>query len=345
MIQASPQMADRLRKLKLRPVVTNAANAIVIDKLHRRIAAYNENHEPAGSPEGGEFAPSEDGTGGDPKDHVSLLPGNTYTNSDKEAVLAVKRSSRALWHSPGFDAVKQALDSVLAKGRTNKDLVVWRGLPLSNHTKEIINNLKPGYTFHFGTFQEATTKQSVAENFAGAWFPAHMGGSTKGCVLKISVPKGTPAIPTTALTRSRVKESGILFGRDTAYKVTKVYTSNNRTYADVDLVRQVQSVSADGSINWKSPSGPVGPDWYDAYIGTSPIPHDHAPSLKNPILTKIPTAQDGWKKGDSKKAKAKAMDDLVEIHKRLRRQTGKPEVSFPALNPVYPTGVTGSAKR
>src|ERR1017187_2914737 len=71
---------------------------------------------------------------------------------------------------------------------------------------------------------------------------------------------------------------------------------------------------ASGSVNWTSPSGPVGQDWFDVAIGICPIPNDHPPSLKNTILTKIPTAQDGFHKNDSKVAKAQAMKDLIEIH-------------------------------
>lgn len=95
-------------------------------------------------------------------------------------------------------------------------------------------------------------------------------------------------------------------------------------------------IHCDGSINWTSPAEPNGADWAEIYYGLSAIPHDHAPSLKNPIKTKIPLAQDGWKKGDSAKAKEQAMKDLVEIHKRLRRQIGKPEIAEVAGYPQFP---------
>jgi hypothetical protein len=90
-------------------------------------------------------------------------------------------------------------------------------------------------------------------------------------------------------------------------------------------------------VNWTSPSGPVGQDWFEVAIGICPIPHDHAPSLKNPIITKIPTAQDGFHKNDSKAAKAQAMKDLIEIHRHLRRQYGKPEIARTADFPLYPS--------
>jgi len=92
-----------------------------------------------------------------------------------------------------------------------------------------------------------------------------------------------------------------------------------------------------GTTNWSSPSGPTSPDWFDVVIGISPIPNDHPPSLKNPIKTKIPLSTDGWHKDDSKAAKKQARQDLVELHKRMRRQYGKPEIAETAQMPLYPT--------
>jgi hypothetical protein len=91
-----------------------------------------------------------------------------------------------------------------------------------------------------------------------------------------------------------------------------------------------------GSITWNSPSGPVGSDWYETYIGLAPQGNEHPPSLKNPKKTPVPTAQTGWKKGSSQREKKQARADMVEIHKRMRRQIGKPEVAHTALFPVYP---------
>src|ERR1039458_1790174 len=101
-----------------------------------------------------------------------------------------------------------------------------------------------------------------------------------------------------------------------------------------DLVKTLVNFQPDwkkgvtaNNVNWTSPSSPAGQDWFDVAIGICPIPNDHPPSLKNPILTKIPTAQDGWHKNDSKVAKAQALKDLVEIHKRMRRSFGKQEMA------------------
>ena len=105
----------------------------------------------------------------------------------------------------------------------------------------------------------------------------------------------------------------------------------------VEFVRLREIQAYTDGVTWTSPSGPVGSDWYETYIGPSPIPDDHPPSLKNPIHTKIPTAQDGWHVGDSKQARDQAMQDLVELHKRMRRQIGKPELSYGALYPLYPS--------
>lgn len=88
------------------------------------------------------------------------------------------------------------------------------------------------------------------------------------------------------------------------------------------------------NINWSSPASPSSPDFQQVNYGITPVPSTHAPSLRNPIKTKIPTAQEGWKKGDSAESRRQAMQDLVEIHKRLRRQTGKPEIAQQALMPA-----------
>lgn len=100
-----------------------------------------------------------------------------------------------------------------------------------------------------------------------------------------------------------------------------------------------RALAADGSINWTSPSGPVGSDWYEVVVGLSPVPSEHPPSLKNPKLTKIPTAQDGWKQGSSAKARKQALSDLVEIHKRLLKQ-GRPTLSRTAHYPLFPSIAT-----
>jgi hypothetical protein len=76
---------------------------------------------------------------------------------------------------------------------------------------------------------------------------------------------------------------------------------------------------------------------YFEYTGQlQPVGRFHPPSLKNPQQVKTPMAQDGWHKGASHKARQKALKDLAEIHKRLRRQIGKPELSRTADYPVFP---------
>jgi hypothetical protein len=91
------------------------------------------------------------------------------------------------------------------------------------------------------------------------------------------------------------------------------------------------------NITWGPTDGPVGSDYLEQYYWLSPINTNHPPSLKNPQKVKVPSARDGWEQGASKEARAKAMQDLVEIHKRIRRQFGKPEVTQGALFPLYPS--------
>jgi hypothetical protein len=80
----------------------------------------------------------------------------------------------------------------------------------------------------------------------------------------------------------------------------------------------------------------LGNEWFDYWANLQPLPNSHPPSLKNPQKVKIPTAQDGWKKGASKAARKQAMQDMVEIHKKLRRQIGRPTVSKTADYPIFP---------
>jgi hypothetical protein len=97
-----------------------------------------------------------------------------------------------------------------------------------------------------------------------------------------------------------------------------------------------QDVQA-SDINWTSPSSPAGGEYQDAFVGLSPIPTEHPPSLKNPIKTKIPTAQDGWRQGDSKASRRQAMKDLKTIHTKLRHQLGKPEIAIGVSDPIFPS--------
>jgi hypothetical protein len=329
MIIASPQMADRLRKIKLRPVTTSPATAIIIDKLHKRISAYNDDqprdsdgrwgsggtvthdqvHQMAGTDKLTESMSSAlqwYQSGGDRSINGPLRSG---TMTPEEL-----RDESKQWIGDNFKDIEQAFNSVTP---LPKDIVLYRGV-----SPEYAVGLKDGKEVTDKGFMSTTTSKDFADKASRGGTRGATG--VAGTVIAIRIPAGTRVLPMQDLNG----EQEVLLDRGTKLK----FTSSNT------------AIMADGSINWTSPSGPIGPDWYDAYIGTSPIPNDHPPSLKNPKLTKIPTAQDGWKKGDSKKAKDQAMDDLVEIHKRLRRQIGKPEISFPAKNPVYPTGVTGSAK-
>ena len=176
--------------------------------------------------------PDPEGTGGDPKDHVDLLPGRTYTQAEKDAVSNYKstsggtNSAALALATSGADFNKhvQSMDNALAKGRTNKDLVVWRGLS-GSYAQKLVDSMKPGFAFHPHYFQETSTKQATSDSFGSG-----------GCVLKIRAQAGTPAIPTTAITSSHSQEKGIIFGRNVYYRVNKVYKSNDKTYADVDLI-------------------------------------------------------------------------------------------------------------
>jgi hypothetical protein len=85
------------------------------------------------------------------------------------------------------------------------------------------------------SFQETSTHQPTSHStFAGS----------DKLVLKINVPKGTPVIPTTALTQSHSNEYGMIFSRHVQYSVNKLYQSNGKIYADVDLIHPGKKMSS-----------------------------------------------------------------------------------------------------
>lgn len=85
----------------------------------------------------------------------------------------------------------------------------------------------------------------------------------------------------------------------------------------------------------KATAPPVG--WFETYGSLSPVPTFHPPSLKNPIKVKQNDPTTGWKKDATKEQRKKAIQDLIEQHKRARRNIGKPEVSEVASFPLAPS--------
>lgn len=81
----------------------------------------------------------------------------------------------------------------------------------------------------------------------------------------------------------------------------------------------------------------TGSEYFQTAVGLAMVPQAHPPSLRNPQHVKQDTATDGWKHGASKQARAKAKEDLAEVLKRLRRQTGKPELAQTAAYPIFPS--------
>ena len=63
---------------------------------------------------------------------------------------------------------------------------------------------------------------------------------------------------------------------------------------------------------------------YETFQVVTPIPHSHPPSLKNAPKVEPETAQDGWRRGDSKKKKKRARKDLRRIIEKTMRQSGRP---------------------
>jgi hypothetical protein len=92
-------------------------------------------------------------------------------------------------------------------------------------------------------------------------------------------------------------------------------------------VVQLRGIEADGSTG----------EWFEYYYGTNAIPTHHPPSLKNPARVRADMPTDGWHDNDSPALKKRARQDLHEIMKRVRRQTGKPEVTRSAAYPIFPS--------
>lgn len=82
-------------------------------------------------------------------------------------------------------------------------------------------------------------------------------------------------------------------------------------------------------------------NWFETYGGIHVIPTYHPPSLKNPKKEDDPLATTGWKKGDSKKKKKVAREDMRIIEERNRRDsTGQPQISHRAVYPSFPSMYT-----
>jgi|SRR5215471_4746568 len=90
---------------------------------------------------------------------------------------------------------------------------------------------------------------------------------------------------------------------------------------------QLRSIQADGETG----------EWFETYYGMQPIPTFHPPSLKKPAHIVPDQSTDGWHPNDPPALKQRARQDLAEIMKRVRRQTGKPELTQQALYPVFPS--------
>lgn len=77
-------------------------------------------------------------------------------------------------------------------------------------------------------------------------------------------------------------------------------------------------------------------DHYEYHMGITMIPKNHPPSLRKPKIVEQPTAQEGWRKRDSKAKKRRARRDLKLIMERTRRQSVKPVMVNHAKVPVFP---------
>lgn len=78
-------------------------------------------------------------------------------------------------------------------------------------------------------------------------------------------------------------------------------------------------------------------DYYNRGINLCPVTNDHPPSLRNPTRVKDPQAQDGWKRGASRKARRQAMKDLVRLLQLGMNQPGIPtQGGRTASVPVFP---------
>jgi hypothetical protein len=177
---------------------------------------------------------------GTPGDYVKPLPGAKYTSQEKGVVQEYKGSSVTLnvWlakqseddlktggHSLGNNV--KHLDSAVEKARTIVPMTVYRGVS-GDYAKKVIAQLEIGKPHNPKSFQETSLHESTSRGFSAT--------NGNGLMFRISVPAGTPAIPTTTLTSSHSGETGTIFSRNVSYIVKAVYKRDNYVYADVDLV-------------------------------------------------------------------------------------------------------------
>lgn len=180
--------------------------------------------------------------GVDPSGLASPIAGTKVTSAEKSALDAYKGSystsindwalalaksdSKTGGHSQ--DEHVKALDTLAMKFKTDDDLTVFRGLH-GDYAKDLIEKIQVGDIHTPKSFQETSTSQGVSHgSFAF--------GAYGGLVLKISVPKGTPVIPTTKITGTFSGEKGMIFARNVSWKCNKIYKSGGKIYMDVDLL-------------------------------------------------------------------------------------------------------------
>jgi hypothetical protein len=130
----------------------------------------------------------------DPKTYIDIK--DKYSPAEKRAVENYKATSAG-------EQKSELLHSALAKGETNQDMVVFRGndaIPSYSGVGQILKEPR---------FHEVSLDPNTAESYG------------EKVLMRISVPKGTPAIPST-ITSYRRDEKGLLFGKG-EYKITSKY--------------------------------------------------------------------------------------------------------------------------
>lgn len=125
------------------------------------------------------------------------------------------------------------LDAAIAKGALPEDTVLYRGIKLRRRQGDDAASVDRlvGRTIGNAGFLSTTTSPATARSFG-----SNKKGSDHDVFLRITAPKGTPAIPVDAVRHDSHQEQEMLLGRGHQLKITGITTVGKHKFFEATLV-------------------------------------------------------------------------------------------------------------
>jgi hypothetical protein len=175
-------------------------------------------------------------TGGDPVKHITVT--GDFTHEEKGTIISYKGSgyvsiNQFLYqgqeaHGGNYlaDAV-QHLNSALTKSKTNKNLILWRGLQ-GTYSDLVRKQLLSGdKIIQPNSFQSCSTSQNFSHNWSGS------NAYSPKVVLRITLPAGSPAVAPNSVTPAYQSEKELILSHTVIFEVQGLYQHKGALYADV----------------------------------------------------------------------------------------------------------------